>query len=96
MSDRPRRAELQLCAEYAQRTLNMSQKMELQPDDFHLTVKSREGTDKPWRWEIWAAGKAKAVAQSEHQFATMSQAKKEGKAALKALLQKKFPNANAA
>jgi hypothetical protein len=67
--------------------------MELEPDDFHVAVKRREYMDTPWRWEIWAAGKTKAVAQSERHFATMSEAMKQGKAALKALLQQKFPNA---
>jgi hypothetical protein len=43
----------------------MSKEMELEPGDFHLAVKRREFTGTPWRWEIWAAGKAKAVAQSE-------------------------------
>ena len=39
-------------------------------------MKRREYMDAPLRWEIWAAG------------ATMSEAMKQGKAALKALLQK--------
>ena len=49
---------------------------ELEPGDFHVAVKRREYMDAPLRWEIWAAG------------ATMSEAMKQGKAALKALLQK--------
>jgi hypothetical protein len=69
------------------------QTMELEPGDFHLAVKRREFSEIPWRWEIWAAGKGKAVAQSERHFPTMSEAMRQGKAALKALLQKKFPNA---
>jgi hypothetical protein len=71
----------------------MSKEMELEPGDFHLAVKRREYTDTPWRWEIWAAGKTKPVAQSQLHFATMSEAMKLGKAALKALLQQKFSNA---
>jgi hypothetical protein len=71
----------------------MSKEMELEPSDFHVAVKRREHTDTPWRWEIWTAGKTKAVAQSERHFATMSEAMKLGKAALKALLQQKFSNA---
>ena len=71
----------------------MSKEMELEPSDFHVAVKRREHTDTPWRWEIWAAGKTKAIAQSERHFATMSEAMKLGKAALKALLQQKFSNA---
>jgi hypothetical protein len=71
----------------------MSEKTELEPGDFHLAVKRREYTAMPWRWEIWAAGKTRPVAQSEHYFATMSEAMKQGKAALAALLDKKFPSA---
>jgi len=71
----------------------MSEEMELEPGYFHLAVKRREYTSSPWRWEIWAAGKAKAVAQSDRHFTTMSAAMKQGKAALKGLLQKRFPNA---
>jgi hypothetical protein len=67
--------------------------LELEPGDFHVAVKRREFTDTPWRWEIWAAGKTRAVAQSERHFATMSQAIKQGKAALKQLLRKRFSNA---
>ena len=71
----------------------MSEKTELEPTDFHLAVKRREYTLTPWKWEIWAAGKSRPVAQSEAYFATMSDATKQGKAALKALLEKKFSTA---
>jgi hypothetical protein len=71
----------------------MSDEMELEPRDFHLAVKRRDYSDTPWRWEIWAAGKTKALAHSNDHFATMSEAMKQGKAALKALLQRRFPNA---
>jgi hypothetical protein len=72
---------------------DMSDETELGPGDFHLAVKRRDYTDEPWRWEIWAAGKAKAVAHSQQRFATVSEAMKQGKAALKGLLQTKFPDA---
>jgi hypothetical protein len=71
----------------------MTIEMELEPGDFHIAVKRGDRTDAPWRWEIWAAGKTRPVAQSERRFETMSEATKQGKAALKALLQKRFPNA---
>jgi hypothetical protein len=71
----------------------MTIEMELEPRDFHLAVKRREHMDTPWRWEIWTAGKARPVALSERHFATMSEATKQGKAALKSLLQNRFPNA---
>jgi hypothetical protein len=59
---------------------------ELQPGDFHVAVKRRDHTETPWRWEIWAAAKTRAIEQSESHFATMTEALKEGKAALKRLL----------
>jgi hypothetical protein len=71
----------------------MSDKTGLEPSDFHVAVRRREFTEAPWRWEIWAAGKTKAVAQSARHFHTMSEAMKQGKAELMALLQKKFPDA---
>jgi len=71
----------------------MSDETELEPFDFHLAVKRREHAMTPWRWEIWAAGKTRPVVQSAAQFATMSEAMKKGKAALKVLLQEKFPDA---
>jgi hypothetical protein len=71
----------------------MSKEVELEPSDFHLAVKRREYTETPWRWEIWAPGKTKPVAHSECYFATMTEAMKQGKAALKALLARKFPTA---
>jgi hypothetical protein len=66
---------------------------EMERSDFHVAVRRREHADNPWRWEIWAAGKTKAFEHSEGHFATMSEALKQGKAALKALLQKRFPDA---
>jgi hypothetical protein len=72
----------------------MSDETELEPVDLHLAVKRREHTTMPWRWEIWAPGKTRPVVQSAAQFfATASEAMRQGKAALKVLLQKKFPDA---
>ena len=71
----------------------MFEDTELEPRDFHVVVKRREYTAKPWRWEIWAPARTKAVQRSEKSFATMSEAMKEGKAALAILLKKRFPNA---
>jgi hypothetical protein len=71
----------------------MADNTELEPADFHVAIKRREYSNMPWRWEIWAAGKTRAVAQSEAQFSTVSEAMKQGKAALKVLLQTEFPNA---
>jgi hypothetical protein len=66
---------------------------EMEPSDFHVAVRRRDHTETPWRWEIWAAGKTKAVEHSEGHFATMSEALKQGKAALRELLEKRFPSA---
>jgi len=66
---------------------------ELGPSDFHLAVRRREHSETPWRWEIWAAAHTKALQHSEAHYATMSQAMREGKAALRELLKKKFPEA---
>jgi hypothetical protein len=71
----------------------MSEETDLEPGDFHLAVRRREHTETPWRWEIWAAGRTKAVEQSEQNYSTMSAAIKAGKAALKSLLRKRFPSA---
>jgi hypothetical protein len=82
-----------LCAPpYAvrRRTLIMN---EMERGDYHVAVRRREHTETPWRWEIWAAGKSKAVEHSEGHYATMSGALKHGKAALKELLRKRFPDA---
>ena len=64
---------------------------DLQPNDFHVAVKRREHSQLPWRWEIWAAGRTKATAQSEEHYATMSEAIRAGKAALRPLLKNAFP-----
>jgi hypothetical protein len=49
--------------------------------DFTLAIKNKGRPPKPWRWEIYAAGKSKPVRQSEF-FETMSEATRAGKAAL--------------
>jgi hypothetical protein len=66
---------------------------ELEPSDYHLAVKRREHSEKPWRWEIWAAGHTKAIRHSKEYFATMSEATREGKSALKHFLSEQFPSA---
>jgi hypothetical protein len=71
----------------------MSDDDDLHPGDFHVAVRRREHADKPWRWEIWAAGRTKVFRQSKDHYASMALASKEGKAALKELLRKQFPSA---
>jgi hypothetical protein len=71
----------------------MSNDEDLGPRDYHVAVRRREHADTPWRWEIWAAGRVKSVEQSPEHYASMSQAIKAGKGALKELLRRRFPNA---
>jgi hypothetical protein len=68
-------------------------RIELEPSDYHLAVRRREHSETPWQWEIWAAGHNKAIEHSRAYYATMSEATRKGKAALKALLKKRFPEA---
>ena len=51
------------------------------PFDYTLAIKNRGRAPRPWRWEIYAAGKSKPVRQSDF-FETMSEATRAGKAAL--------------
>ena len=53
----------------------------LNPSDYTLAIKNRGRPSKPWRWEIYVAGKSKPVLQSDF-FETMSKATRSGKAAL--------------
>jgi hypothetical protein len=53
----------------------------LGPFDYTLAIKNKGRPPKPWRWEIYAAGKSKPVRQSDF-FETMSEATRAGKAAL--------------
>jgi hypothetical protein len=54
------------------------------PSDYTLAIKNRGRPPKPWRWEIYVAGKSHAVVQSDY-FETMSAATRAGKAALQQL-----------
>ncbi len=49
--------------------------------DYTLAIKNKGRPPRPWRWEIYMAGKSKPVLQSEF-FETMSEATRTGKAAL--------------
>lgn len=51
------------------------------PSDYTLAIKNRGRPPKPWRWEIYVAGKGKPVLHSDF-FETMSEATRSGKAAL--------------
>ena len=49
--------------------------------DYTLAIKNKGRPPKPWRWEIYLAGKSKPVRQSEF-LETMSEATRTGNAAL--------------
>jgi hypothetical protein len=51
--------------------------------DYSVVVKHRASPPKPWRWEIYRAGRSNPVAQSSVYFETMTLANKAGKEALK-------------
>jgi hypothetical protein len=59
----------------------MEHTLPLNPSDYTVAIKDRGRPSKPWRWEIYVAGKSKPVLQSDF-FGTMSEATRSGKAAL--------------
>jgi hypothetical protein len=54
--------------------------------DFSVVVKNRAKPPKPWKWEIYRAGRSNPIEQSAIIFDSMTQANRAGKAALKLLL----------
>ena len=54
--------------------------------DFSVVVKNRAPPPKPWRWEIYRAGRTSPIKHSEAFFETMAEAKRAGKVALGLLL----------
>ena len=56
----------------------------LKPSDFTLAIKNKGRAPKPWRWEIYVAGRRKPAQQSDF-FESMSEATRAGKAALAVL-----------
>jgi hypothetical protein len=58
------------------------------PADFSFVVKRRGNPPKPWRWEIYCAGKNDPVERSVGFFESMAEALKEGKKARAHLLAK--------
>jgi hypothetical protein len=55
---------------------------EFDPADYSFVVKRRGSPPKPWRWEIYCAGKSGPIERSLIFFETMTEAAKEGKKAL--------------
>jgi hypothetical protein len=62
---------------------------EFDPTDYSFVVKRRGISEKPWRWEIYCAGKATPVELSPVFFDSMAAAAKEGKKALGRFLSKR-------
>jgi hypothetical protein len=64
--------------------------MNFEPDDYSVVVKNRAKHPKPWRWEIYRAGRDSRVDQSSVYFETMTTANRAGKEALKMFLAKHY------
>jgi hypothetical protein len=54
--------------------------------DFSVVVKNRAPPPKPWRWEIYRAGRTSPIEYSKAFFETMTEANRAGKVALGSLL----------
>jgi hypothetical protein len=59
--------------------------------DFSVIVKKRGPPPKPWRWEIYRAGRTSPIQHSSVLYATVEAANRAGKEALKQLLTE-FPD----
>jgi hypothetical protein len=62
--------------------------MAVDESDYSVVVKRRAEPPKPWRWEIYRAGRGSAIQQSAIHFETMAAASKAGKEALRKCLEK--------
>ena len=58
----------------------------IEHSDFSVVVKNRAPPPKPWRWEIYRAGRSSPIEHSEVYFESMTEANRAGKAALGLLL----------
>ena len=68
----------------------MTQNLEYERRDYSMVVKNTGWPVKPWRWEIYRAGNARAIKKSTLHYETMQSARQAGKEALKVLLDKLF------
>jgi hypothetical protein len=55
-------------------------------EDFSVVVKNRASPPKPWRWEIYRAGRTSPIEHSEVFFESVAEATRAGKVALQSLL----------
>ena len=58
----------------------------LEHTDFSVVVKNRARPPKPWRWEIYRAGRSSPIRQSDMYFETATEANRAGKSALALML----------
>ena len=61
-------------------------KLHFDRTNYSVVVKNRAPPPNSWRWEIYRAGRSSPIRQSTTYFHTMAAASKEGKEALKQLL----------
>ena len=61
-----------------------------EPDDYSMVVKNRAKERKPWRWEIYRAGRDTPVDHSPVYFETVTMAHRAGKEAIKLFLAKRY------
>jgi hypothetical protein len=57
------------------------------PTDYSVVVKHRGKPPKPWRWEIYCAGRKNSIVNSTVYFDSIVTANKAGKEALRLLLE---------
>jgi hypothetical protein len=62
--------------------------MDFDPTDYSVVVKNRAPLPKPWRWEIYCAGKRQPIKRSGVLYESRGEASLVGKDALAQLLQK--------
>jgi hypothetical protein len=55
-------------------------------EDFSVVVKNRASPPKPWRWEIYRAGRTSPIEHSEVFYESVAAANRAGKVALRSLL----------
>ena len=58
----------------------------LEHADFSVVAKNKAPLPKPWRWEIYRAGRVSPIDHSDVYFETVTEAKRAGQAALRLLL----------
>jgi hypothetical protein len=66
----------------------LAMRRDFDPDDYSVVVKHRADPPKPWRWEIYRAGRRSPIKQSSIFFRSVGTAHLAGKEALTALLRR--------